>query len=572
MSQPLSFAGFRASASVAALLAAAPALAADLEAKSRIEAVTVYPDAAAVTRFVEIDLPAGATSLIFRNLPGAIDPSSLRVEGAATGRLAIGAVDVKASPVEPVPADTAIDSKLKALRGEREGVQSAIEALEAKKAMISRFGQAGPEKLSPEAAPLDIDKWAGAWDAVGKGLKQVGEDLGAARASARDLADQIRTLDQARQRPRPVAGPHRDVAVALEAGAAIKGSIRLTYRVAGAGWQPLYDAMLETGGVGKKPALEFVRRASITQRTGEDWTGVALSVSTVRAQRGVQPPDIDTQRLAFWEPVPARPVARGQLQKNEMADQRVRENVPASVAAAPAPAPMQAAQEQQADIQGGAYQASFRIPGTVDIPADGAAKNVRIGSRSLDVDLTARTVPALDQTAYLTARVVNDEEAPILPGEVSIHRDGMFVGRGRLAFTAPGDGVDLAFGADDRIKVARAPVNRKENEPTWFGQTKTETREFKTSVRNLHDFPVKVNVVDRIPISENSAIVIEQLPATTPPTDKIVADKRGVMGWTLSLAPNESKDVRLAYRMKWPADRDVVFQNAPNPKGPALTQ
>ena len=91
-------------------------------------------------------------------------------------------------------------------------------------------------------------------------------------------------------------------------------------------------------------------------------------------------------------------------------------------------------------------------------------------------------------------------------------------------------------------------------------------------MRNLHDFPVKVNVVDRIPISENSAIVIEQLPATTPPTDKIVADKRGVMGWTLSLAPNESKDVRLAYRMKWPADRDVVFQNAPNPKGPALTQ
>ena len=35
----------------------------------------------------------------------------------------------------------------------------------------------------------------------------------------------------------------------------------------------------------------------------------------------------------------------------------------------------------------------------------------------------------------------------------------------------------------------------------------------------------RVSVVDRVPISENSAITIDLLPATTPPTDKTVADR-----------------------------------------------
>ena len=32
---------------------------------------------------------------------------------------------------------------------------------------------------------------------------------------------------------------------------------------------------------------------------------------------------------------------------------------------------------------------------------------------------------------------------------------------------------------------------------------------------------------------------------------------------TLDLKPGEAKDVRLAYRMKWPADREIVFGDAP---------
>ena len=66
-------------------------------------------------------------------------------------------------------------------------------------------------------------------------------------------------------------------------------------------------------------------------------------------------------------------------------------------------------------------------------------------------------------------------------------------------------------------------------------------------------------MTDQIPVSENTAITIEPT-GITPPTEKVVADKRGVMAWGWDYQPGEQKEIRLGWRMKWPADREVVIQ------------
>jgi uncharacterized protein (TIGR02231 family) len=224
---------------------------------------------------------------------------------------------------------------------------------------------------------------------------------------------------------------------------------------------------------------------------------------------------------------------------------------------APVPKPVA---ETITQLQAGDFQSSFVIPGRINLASDSVTKTFAISARDIVPDLIVKTVPSLDQTAYLQGHFVNEEEAPLLPGEVALYRNGNYIGAGTIGFVAPGDDLDLGFGADDRVKVARLPVKRKENEPSWFGQSKTETREYKTGVKNLHDFPVKIVVVDQIPISENNAITVDQLQTTTQPTEKIVADKRGVMSWTYDYAPGQSREIHLGYRMKWPADREVVTE------------
>jgi uncharacterized protein (TIGR02231 family) len=556
--------------SFVALAIAAPALAGEIDAASKIDSVTVYPDAAIISRIAEIDLPAGDNTLIFKSLPLTLDPASLRLEGEGSAKVTIGAVDSQVDPAETASPDNAIDAKLTSLRSEREGWQSTIDALNAKRAMIVRFSQSGPEKLSAEAKPLDVGQWNAAWDTVAVGLAKLGDDLRPAQAKARQLDDQIKALEAQRERPPQGQGAQRSATVTISAEAPTHAHIKLSYRVSEVGWRPAYDASLETAAGVR--SLSLTRRANLAQHTGEDWTDVVLIVSTARVARASDIPDVTPLKIDFWQPLqPDQSWGSAQPSGAAKSASVMRAAPTADVAAAPAsaprPAPPVKAEEAVSQIESGAYNAEFRAPGRVSLASGGAQKSFVLAQVSAQPTILVKTAPGLDQTAYLQARFIDAEDAPLLAGEVALHRDGAFVGQSHVNFVAPGDGVDLGFGADDKIKIQRAPVNRKENEPTWYNQTKIETREFKTTVKNLHDFPVKVQVIDRLPISENTAITVEMLPTTTTPTEKQVADKRGVMSWTLDLAPNEARDIRLAYRLKWPADRDVTLDGAPIGQG-----
>ncbi len=143
----------------------------------------------------------------------------------------------------------------------------------------------------------------------------------------------------------------------------------------GAFWRPAYDVRLATDK-GAKAQLELVRRAIVRQRTGEDWTGAQIAVSTARPGRGVKAPEVFTERLAFVE-VQAMERARPQMSAQMDAASRQR------VTSAPAPAPMSAAVEQEAVLEAGDYEAVFRIPGRIDVPGDGSERSLRIGSRAL---------------------------------------------------------------------------------------------------------------------------------------------------------------------------------------------
>lgn len=526
--------------SILALCVAAPALGANIDADSRIEAVTLYPDAAVLTRAAEVELPAGSSLVVFRALPGAINPDSLRVSGEGDQTFLLGAIETKKAP-QPA-ADNALETQLKNLQAERDAAQIKIDALHAKKAMVRHYSRANPEKLGADGKALKPEDWPQAWDVIGAAVEKVGLDLHTARAAAAEIDARIKILEAARPAP-SVSRPAQDVAVDVEATKAGKIRLVLNYRVAGARWTPAYDARLETGG---KPHLELIRRAVISQRTGEDWNDISLSLAAFQAAGGTEAPQVQPRIVDFVQPQAIMP-----------ADAAPRAKAVSALDAAQATAPIRA-QQQQSRIEAGAFQALFQAPGKLSLASDGTTKNITLSTQKPETSLSWRISPALDPRSFLSAHFVNGEEAPLLPGPISIYRDGALVGQGRLVFAAPGAALDLGFGPDDRLTVSRAPVLRKENEPSLFGQTRTETREVKTILRNLHDFPVHAVVTDQTPYSENSAITVELLGQTTPPDEKAPDGKPGLLRWRFDLAPNETKNVLLAYRLKWPADREVT--------------
>ena len=541
-----------AATSILSLIAAVPALGAELAAVSKIDTVTVFPDGAKVTRLVEIDLPIGETSVVLHGLPLSLDANSLRITGVAQGNLQLGAVESRLAMAQK--SDVTASGKLEALRVERAKLQGQIDALLLKKAMISKFAQSGPDRQTGELA---VEKWSAAWNEVGAGAATVAEELRIASVKAQELDMEIIGLDPARLASPP--GQSRDVTIALHSDSATRAVLTMSYSVTGASWTPLYDAKLDTS----KLTLDLVRRAAVRQKTGEDWSDVDLTLSTIRTNRSTAAPELTTERLNFSEPVfyDAKTVAApAPLARSKVAGQTLQmEDAGAAPAALPMSAP-KAGEETAAQSSLGTYAATYHLAARINVPSDSAQKAVLISSKTLTPKIRLTTTPALDPTAYLSAESINDLDAPLLPGEVSLIRDDTYIGKGKLAFTETGDIFTLGFGADDKVKVTRAPVKKKENDPVWYNQVKTETREYKTTIKNLHNFPISVQLFDRVPISENTGITVEQLSLTSAPTEKQVADKRGVMSWAVDIASNESKDIRLGYKIKYPADRDIVSQ------------
>ncbi|UGA44533.1 mucoidy inhibitor MuiA family protein [Bradyrhizobium quebecense] len=540
---------------LAGALVAGPLHAANLDAASQVDAVTVYPDGASVTRVITLDLPAGDNTLVAKDFPMGLDPSSLRVEGEAGGKLTIGAIDARPPrPVEPANLPE-IDKRIEALRDQREDLQGIITSAEARRKFAEHFAEASPVGIGEKGEARPVSEWRAAFSAVGDEVATADTAIRDAARKQRDIDREIAHLEADRAAKPP---SKLEVRIELASAAATRATLRVTYAVRNARWMPLYDARLDTGARDRKPAIELVRRAEITQSTGEDWSNVALAVSTVRVARGGNAPDLHS--LIVQYPQPPRPLAW-----------RNREDgVQQRSAAAPAPVAdalkefhlgggaVIAEQEATADV--GAFQATFKIPGRVSVAANEGAKSLRISTATITPDLAVRAVPVIDPTAFLEASFVQADEAPLLPGQVSIYRDGIFVGRSRMATAAKDETVRLGFGADDKVKIERTVVKRNEGSAGLIVTTsKTDERAFKTTVRNGHDFPIKVAIQDQLPVSENDDIVVEMLPSSTPATTTNLRDRRGVLEWAFEAKAGEVRDVNFAWRMRWPKDKGVVM-------------
>jgi uncharacterized protein (TIGR02231 family) len=532
-------------------LAAVQAQAADLAATSTVDTVTVYPDGASVTRVIALDLPAGDTSAVVNDFPLGLDTSSLRVEGEAGTKLTIGAIDARPPRAAPPVNMPEIDKRIETFRDERADLDGAIAAATARRKFAERFADASPAGLGDKGEARPLAEWRAAFAAVAEEVAASETAVRDAERKQRDIDREIARLEQDRTiKP----SDKLEVRVDLSAEAATKATLRVTYSVRKARWTPLYDARLDTGTRDRKPALELVRRAEITQTTGEDWSNVALSVSTVRTARGGKAPDLNPLIVRYPQALPAPAPAMAYAPDNKTRAVRS--------AAEPAAAPSMAAQraeEQQAAAEIGGFQVMFRIPGRVSIGTSEGAKSLRVSTANIAPDLVIRSVPVVDPTAYLEASFKQNEEAPLLPGRVAIYRDGIFVGRIQMAAASKDETVRLGFGADDQVKIERTVVKRNEGTAGLIVTTsKTDERAYRTTVRNGHDFPVKIAIEDQLPVSETEDIQVEMLSSTTPPTTTNVRDRRGVLGWSFDAKPGEVREIAFAWRVSWPKDKGAV--------------
>lgn len=546
------------------LVLANTAHAGDVPTTSRVEAVTVFLSGAEVTRLAKVKIDKGEHVVTIIDVPASAVAGSIRVEGAATGKLDISSVDTRRTFLTRADAQAGdaerkkLEDDIDALRDQKAAVDGQIAAAETQKSLLANLAQL-PVRPAPQSGQAAPEDWQRILSTIMQGSADANRLQIEAQVKARELERNIVDLENKLAGLAPAKSEQTEVKVHVSASSPLEADLTIRYQVAAAGWTPLYDARLKTGSKTELPSLELARRASISQRSGEAWDNAQLQLSTARPAAGASAPELTTQTVDF-EPE-ARPVPMAKARRMEAAPEATvaqDEAVPATAAAAPPAPPMQDVQDQYAAVTVAPFEATFAVPGRVSIPGTGEAKRVALASEKVEPLLSCRTVPKIDPKAYLYATLTFAKGTPLLPGQVYLFRDGTFVGTGDLPLLSPGEEHELGFGLDDQVKVRHAVVEEKRGETGLISSSRTDVRAYRVTAKNMHERPINLVVVDQIPVSLNQDIKVEYM-GKSQPSKSALKDQRGVMTFEAKLEADEEKTFDYGYRISWPAAKSVVY-------------
>jgi uncharacterized protein (TIGR02231 family) len=350
--------------SIGLLLAASSGRAAEIEAPSFVDSVTVHPDGADVARLVDFDVPAGDSVLVVHGLSGKLVTESLRVKGTADAAMTLGAVRVKPSDTESANGEAF--NKLLELLDQQQALKDRLSAYQQKKNVIEQIARNLPQ-ANAKAGATGAAAWPAFWDGVATGLEDANEKIRAAEKSLKDINSNVEKL-RARAGLEGVAQKTFDAFVEIGTDRPTKGRLTLTYQVENAKWQPIYDARLTTIQGGSPARLEIIRRGEVAQRVGETWNDVVLTFATTKlmantAARKLWPAIADYHGEADLPSRRAPPTIvddRVVLESQKSGQFKL--------------------QEWQAKTEAKAFDTSFLVPARVSIPANGSRKIYRIGT------------------------------------------------------------------------------------------------------------------------------------------------------------------------------------------------
>lgn len=277
---------------------------------SRIDSVKVYAAGATITRVADIQLDRGdaAEHVEIAGLPLALDDTSVRVRVEADGgTTAAIATDVRVGLAVPPRQETTkppIEEEVRDAENEVQRLEDAMALIENEINILYQLyvpkrpegepGKAPPP--SPIGARLLLANFKD--EQVRDRIQQRRETQEKLRQAQEHLEDLL--SKQSRASTVREVRPHelrKTVIVRLsyegEASAIVEQRLIVEYFVPGARWTPTYVCRVDSAGNKAKIAV----RALICQRTGEDWSGVRLELSTAEPMAWCELPELPSLRL-----------------------------------------------------------------------------------------------------------------------------------------------------------------------------------------------------------------------------------------------------------------------------------
>lgn len=511
-----------------------------------IQSVTLYPGSATVERVVQV---APGTSLVeITGLLANFNTDTVRLQ--ADPGIQVGQVVTRdqGQSENPSPRAAELEAKIQALEDQVAAIDAEAKAAQVVQGYLERLG--GADNAAGRPAPVDPKALAGTLDAIRKGASDALQRVHDGEVKKRALSKQLEVFKRDLAKVQASTRESRVMTVAVSAKQA--GRIVLSYQVNRAGWKPAYRASLDSNA----STVDIERMATISQKTGEDWSRVKLRLSTGQPSLSVDAPD-PSPWLLTWQPPIQQQFAESYL-----------------AAPAPPPAPAPSMSQRRVAVKGSAvaddyvapvletqgnFTTEFEVPARVDLASDGREISVALSRQSMPVKQSVRIAPRYYRDLAVLTIDAPRPEGVWLPGQVQLRRDGAYVGS--LHWNPQEEErFAMAFGRDPLVRVTVENRNEKSGQKGLFKRV-NERRILDTYVvTNLHRQPIDVLVLEPTPVSQSDQVQVK-VALSPAATVKDWQQRRGLMGWERTLKPNETARFDMDYEIAYPKEGSVSGLN-----------
>jgi len=514
---------------------------------SQISEVTLFSNQAMVVREGQAHLKPGLNELLVETTAFNVDKDSVSAQVFGNGEMV--SVQIKHIPLAEFPQDqvNTLAEKLRKLNQSRKGLSDKKRVLAKKESFLD-----GLIDFSKTQIPKDVQTHYPNMEDVQETISFIGSTSTLIYTESQSLDIDLENMD------REIAKVKKELAAVSGRGRAFKQAIEILfnatkaetvrlnvqYLVKGALWQPLYKVSVPMA----LSELDLTMFARISQKSGEDWKKIALSVSNVIPVKGVRFPDISSWRLDLPRPAPTR-LKRSQVKAMAEAPEAMEfDEEIVSGFAAPAEYTSASARELPLSFE-------YKMPFPVDIDSRDQFSILPLLTKKLSADTFHYSLPGKTSLTFLVAEASADKE--LLAGKLNVYFGGRYIGDTYLSEKKPGEPFSMNLGADRDVKVLRKKLKDKVKE-TYFGtiQRKTVVRSFsyKITAENIKDKPVTLKIVDRVPVSKTDKIEIKDIRLNPAPTESNYQDKEGVHLWVFQLSPGEIQEIDLDFTVAYPSE------------------
>jgi uncharacterized protein (TIGR02231 family) len=502
-----------------------------IEVASKINSVKVFKQNAQITRDISFTTIAGTQEIVLTGISTHISPSSLQIQFGNSNSILLSAKYEKnylQSKTNNKQTDD-LQKKLEDLKDELAYLSDKKNSLKGMEAILNKNQDLGNGTSSFTAQQVIqlSDSYEIKYLEIRKSLRVLAKEEKPLKEEIKKITNQLKEVNAKFNKP------SGNIILQITSKTSKLANISCKYIVNNVGWNPIYDIRSE----GIKENVQLNYKATIYQNSGVDWEDVAVIISTGNPSQNNNRP--------ILRPLYAN-VYQDRIQSDDVME--LEETVVTNMALKRSSGYVERSQVSENQLS-----VDFNIFNKQTILSDGKENLVGLKSYELDTEYMYHSVPKLNKGAFLLAKISDWSSYNLVAGKANIFFEGGFVGTSQINPQVTSDALLISMGLDTSIVIERLPI-KEFTSSKFIGTNKRETIGFEFIVKNKKSVPIKIEILDQIPVSQNKMIQV----ALEEKGSAIYSQNIGKLLWTLDIGPRQTKKEKFIYTVKYPKKESII--------------